>query len=101
GSERRQPGRCSWAHPPTPLIRPSLSDQAKPASLGQNVFIVQGELSDPAHLRAHMSADQAISTPVEASFRELAQVEQRNVAMQSQQALTQEQDEQVKVVQRV
>ena len=78
-----------------------LSDQAKPASLGQNVFIVQGELSDPAHLRAHMSADQAISTPVEASFRELAQVEQRNVAMQSQQALTQEQDEQVKVVQRV
>ncbi|MCF8869710.1 XVIPCD domain-containing protein [Xanthomonas campestris] len=78
-----------------------LSDQAKPASLGQNVFIVQGELSDPAHLRAHMSADQAIPTPVEASFRELAQVEQRNVAMQSQQALTQEQDEQVKVVQRV
>ncbi|MCW2038209.1 XVIPCD domain-containing protein [Xanthomonas campestris pv. raphani] len=78
-----------------------LSDQAKPASLGQNVFIVQGELSDPAHLRAHMSADQAISTPVEASFRELAQVEQRNVAMQSQQALTQQQDEQVKAVQRV
>ncbi|RFF47694.1 XVIPCD domain-containing protein [Xanthomonas campestris] len=78
-----------------------LSDQTKPASLGQNVFIVQGELSDPAHLRAHMSADQAISTPVEASFRELAQVEQRNVAMQSQQALTQQQDEQVKAVQRV
>ncbi|WP_114996569.1 XVIPCD domain-containing protein [Xanthomonas campestris] len=78
-----------------------LSDQAKPASLGQNVFIVQGELSDPAHLRAHMSADQAISTPVEASFRELAQVEQRNVAMQSQQALTQQQDEHVKAVQRV
>ncbi|MEA9772674.1 XVIPCD domain-containing protein [Xanthomonas campestris pv. raphani] len=78
-----------------------LSDQAKPASLGQNVFIVQGELSDPAHLRAHMSADQAISTPVEASFLELAQVEQRNVAMQSQQALTQQQDEHVKAVQRV
>lgn len=78
-----------------------LSDQAKPASLGQNVFIVQGELSDPAHLRAHMSADQAISTPVEASFRELAQVEQRNVALQSQQALTQQQDEHVKAVQRV
>ncbi|MEA9949513.1 XVIPCD domain-containing protein [Xanthomonas campestris pv. raphani] len=78
-----------------------LSDQAKPASLGQNVFIVQGELSDPAHLRAHMSADQAVSKPVEASFRELAQVEQRNVAMQSQQALTQQQDEQVKAVQRV
>ncbi|MBF9172601.1 hypothetical protein JH314_21660 [Xanthomonas campestris] len=78
-----------------------LSDQAKPASLGKNVFIVQGELSDPAHLRAHMSADQAISTPVEASFRELAQVEQRNVAMQSQQALTQQQDQQVKAVQRV
>ncbi|MEA9732207.1 XVIPCD domain-containing protein [Xanthomonas campestris] len=78
-----------------------LSDQAKPASLGKNVFIVQGELSDPAHLRAHMSADQAISTPVEASFRELAQVEQRNVAMQSQQALMQQQDEHVKAVQRV
>ncbi|MEA9656224.1 XVIPCD domain-containing protein [Xanthomonas campestris pv. raphani] len=78
-----------------------LSDQAKPASLGKNVFIVQGELSDPAHLRAHMSADQAISTPVEASFRELAQVEQRNVAMQSQQALTRQQDEHVKAVQRV
>ncbi|MEA9728109.1 hypothetical protein [Xanthomonas campestris] len=42
-----------------------------------------------------------ISTPVEASFLELAQVEQRNVAMQSQQALTQQQDEHVKAVQRV
>lgn len=78
-----------------------LSDQGKQAHLGQNVFVIQGELSNPAHLRGHMSTEQAISTPVENSFREMAHVEQRNQAMQSQQAMTQQQDEQVKAIQRV
>ncbi|WP_349656568.1 XVIPCD domain-containing protein [Xanthomonas sp. 10-10] len=78
-----------------------LSDQGKQANLGQNVFVIQGELNDPAHLRAHMSTDQAISTPVETSFREMAHVEQRNQALQSQQAMAQQQDEQVKAIQRV
>ncbi|MEB1688075.1 type III secretion system effector protein, partial [Xanthomonas campestris pv. campestris] len=38
GSERRQPGRCSWAHPPTPLIRPSLGRDANEMHL-YNVLI--------------------------------------------------------------
>ncbi|PPU68921.1 XVIPCD domain-containing protein [Xanthomonas pisi] len=78
-----------------------LSDQGKHANQAQNVFIVQGELSDPAHLRAQMPTAQAIATPVETSFRELALLEQRTLATQGQQAIAQQQDEQVKAAQRV
>ncbi|MCC4608636.1 XVIPCD domain-containing protein [Xanthomonas campestris] len=78
-----------------------LSEQGKHANQAQHVFIVQGELSDPAHLRAQMPAAQAIATPVETSFRELALLEQRTLATQGQQAVTQQQDEHVKAAHRV
>ena len=35
---------------------------------GLNVFLVQGQLNDPAHIRASMPADQAVQTPVEQSM---------------------------------
>lgn len=38
---------------------------------GQNVFVVQGRLDDPGHLRAHMSTDIAVQTPVSESLQEL------------------------------
>lgn len=59
-----------------------LSSRGGETQAGQNVFIVQGDPANPSHLRAHMSTDQAINTPAEASFRELAQVEQLQSASQ-------------------
>ncbi|MCL1500809.1 XVIPCD domain-containing protein [Xanthomonas nasturtii] len=73
-----------------------LSEQGKHTNQAQHVFIVQGELSDPAHLRAQMPAAQAIATPVDTSFRELALMEQRTLALQGQQPVMQQHDEQVK-----
>lgn len=45
-----------------------LSVQAPQARAGERVFVVQGELADPAHVRAHMSTSQAIATPTEDSL---------------------------------
>ncbi|MEA5125419.1 XVIPCD domain-containing protein [Xanthomonas floridensis] len=73
-----------------------LSDQGKYANQAQQVFIVQGDPGNPAHLRAQMPAAQAASTPVETSFSELALLEQRTPDVQSRQAATQQQDEQLK-----
>src|SRR3546814_10063325 len=33
-------------------------------SPGQNIFVVQGKLEDPAHIRAHMDTELAARTPV-------------------------------------
>lgn len=38
---------------------------------GQNVFVVQGDPSDPAKRRAHMATSEAIATPVEQSLERL------------------------------
>ena len=38
---------------------------------GENVFVVQGRLDDPAHARVHMETRRAVDTPVLESFREL------------------------------
>ena len=38
---------------------------------GENVIVVQGKLEDPSHSRAHMNTQQAISTPVVESFKQL------------------------------
>lgn len=56
----------------------------------ENLFAVQGELRDPAHLRAHVSVEEAIRTPVEQSDEGLLAVNQ-SIAQQElarQQALT-------------
>lgn len=44
---------------------------------GENVFVVQGRLDDPAHLRAHMKTDQAIRTPEQASFEKVETLNER------------------------
>jgi pimeloyl-ACP methyl ester carboxylesterase len=54
-----------------------LSVQTPKALAGANVFAVQGELNDPAHLRAHMPTATAIQRPTEESFKQLEQVNQR------------------------
>lgn len=68
-----------------------LSEPRPGIGAGENVIVVQGDLNDPAHLRAHMPTDQAINTPVETSLRELAQLDQHAQAAQS--VLAQQQDE--------
>lgn len=50
---------------------------------GANIFAVQGGVTDPLHLRAHVSTEQAIRTPVEQSDERLLAVNQ---------AITQQQD---------
>lgn len=66
-----------------------LSDATGASAAGQRVFVVQGELNDPAHLRASMATDVAVQAPVEQSLRQLARVgqeQQLQAAAQSQQA---------------
>ncbi|MEN5040845.1 XVIPCD domain-containing protein [Stenotrophomonas sp. TWI1149] len=48
-----------------------LSSQTADSPAGRNVFVVQGELADPAHRRASMPTDVAVQTPVEQSMRQL------------------------------
>jgi len=48
-----------------------LSSQTADSPAGRNVFVVQGELADPAHRRASMQTDIAVQTPVEQSMRQL------------------------------
>lgn len=55
----------------------------------ENLFAVQGSLSDPAHLRAHVSVEQAARTPVEQSDERLLAV---NQSIAQQQELTRQQD---------
>lgn len=58
---------------------------------GENVFVVQGRLDDPAHLRAHMKTEEATRTPESVSF---AKVEALNERAQGQAPTqTQTQDE--------
>lgn len=56
---------------------------------GANLFAVQGLLKDPAHLRAHVSTEQAIRTPVEQSDGRLQAVNQ-SIAQQKELARQQE-----------
>ncbi|WP_401750806.1 XVIPCD domain-containing protein, partial [Stenotrophomonas muris] len=51
-----------------------LSAQTADHPAGRNVFVVQGELNDPAHLRASMPTDRAVQTPVEQSLQALQAV---------------------------
>ncbi|SDX76198.1 XVIPCD domain-containing protein [Lysobacter enzymogenes] len=49
---------------------------------GIDVFAVQGALADPAHKRAQVNSEAAERVPVEASFRQLAQAEQKAAALE-------------------
>ncbi|MCE4373883.1 XVIPCD domain-containing protein [Xanthomonas hortorum] len=60
---------------------------------GQRLFVVQGELDNPAHLKASMKAEEAARTPVEQSFAKIEQIsnaqQERAVAAQQEPALEQ------------
>lgn len=59
----------------------------------QRLFVVQGELNDPAHVRASMTAEEAARTPVEQSFAKVEQISQsqqeRALAVQQEPVLEQ------------
>ncbi len=73
-----------------------LSNATANQAAGHTIFVVQGDLSDPAHLRAGMPTAVAAQTPVAESLQQLAVVgDQRELARQNEQqaldARTQEQ----------
>lgn len=65
-------------------------DSGKP----DNIFAVQGGLHDPAHLRAHLPLDTALSAPIEQTSQQvnqLAQVRQQEQQQEMQQQQVQQQ----------
>lgn len=72
-----------------------LSTQTADSAAGRNVFVVQGDLADPAHRRASMPTDVAVQTPVEQSLQrlEVAGQDQQALAMQTEQRTQQDQRE--------
>lgn len=53
-----------------------LSNATAQGPAGQTVFLVQGELNDPSHLRSSMPTAQAVQTPVEQSLQRYESVSQ-------------------------
>lgn len=63
-----------------------LSNATNNHPAGHTIFVVQGDLSDPAHLRAGMPTAVAAQTPVSESLQQLAMVgDQRELARQNEQ----------------
>ncbi|MGO1072489.1 XVIPCD domain-containing protein [Lysobacter sp. CA199] len=61
------------------------SNKSGQVAAGENVFVVQGRLDDPAHLRAHMKTDEAARTPEAVSFDKVEALNER-IAQHSAQA---------------
>lgn len=53
-----------------------LSAATEASAAGQRIFVVQGNLNDPAHQRASMATELAVQTPVQESLQQLATVSQ-------------------------
>lgn len=64
-----------------------LSIRSGDVQAGQNVFVVQGALGDPAHRRAHMRTDEAVATEVAASFHRIAALDQGRPGHATEQSL--------------
>lgn len=74
-----------------------LSQKGTKVAAGEIVFVVQGELNDPAHRRAHMPTEQAVTTPPEQSFQRLAELDQTRGQTQAQaQQQTQNQEQEAR-----
>lgn len=73
-----------------------LSAQTADGAAGRNVFVVQGDLADPAHRRASMPTDVAVQTPVEHSLQRLDVAGQERQQQSLAQANQQEQDTRVR-----
>lgn len=61
-----------------------LNTRTERYAAGEHVFVVQGALNDPAHLRAHMGTEQAIATPVQESMQRLQELERQQSLAQNQ-----------------
>ena len=72
-----------------------LSVQTADSAAGRTVFVVQGDLDDPAHRRASMPTDVAVQTPVAQSLQQLdvAGAERQQAAVH---ALDQQRDAQAR-----
>ena len=64
------------------------SQKTDHVAAGENVFIVQGRLDDPAHVRAHMKTEAAVQTPEAVSFQKVEALNERS----AQQALNTQQN---------
>jgi hypothetical protein len=53
-----------------------LSEDSRKVHAGENLFVVQGALNDPAHLRAHMRTEDALGQSVEQSLAQLQSLNQ-------------------------
>ncbi|MEA9889510.1 peptidoglycan-binding domain-containing protein [Xanthomonas campestris] len=71
-----------------------LSESTKTARQGENVFVVEGALNDPAHKMAHMKTGDAIAQPVEQSLAQLQSVSETQRQQQTQQQQQEQQREQ-------
>lgn len=70
------------------------SQKTDQVAAGENVFIVQGQLNDPAHVRAHMKTEAAVQTPEAVSFSKVEALNERTAqqtpALQAQQQAQEE-----------
>lgn len=71
-----------------------LSEQNERDRRGEHVFIVQGRMDDPAHLRTYMKTDVAVQTPVGESFQRLEQLDRQLAEQHARQTSLQEQMQQ-------
>ncbi|MBB3858391.1 hypothetical protein FHY29_003841 [Xanthomonas arboricola] len=62
-----------------------LSENYKSVRQGENLFVVEGALNDPAHKMAHMKTNDAIAQPVEQSLAQLQSLGETQRQQQSQQ----------------
>ncbi|KQR08177.1 MULTISPECIES: XVIPCD domain-containing protein [Xanthomonas] len=62
-----------------------LSENSKSVRQGENVFVVEGALNDPAHKMAHMKTNDAIAQPVQQSLAQLQALGETQRQQQSQQ----------------
>jgi hypothetical protein len=72
-----------------------LSNATPQLPAAHNIFVVQGELNNPAHQRAHMPTEQAAQTPVDESLQRFEVVSQeQQQRQQAQQQLHDEREQQ-------
>lgn len=71
-----------------------LSNQTASVGRGENVFVVQGALDNPAHLMTHMKTSDAIAQPVEQSLSQLQTLSETQQRQQQAQQQSQQQDQQ-------
>lgn len=70
-----------------------LSEQRGNLQKGENVFLIQGQLADPAHTRAMMKTNDAMSTPEADSYRNLEALNQQKAQEQVRQPAMEQQQE--------